>query len=97
MPRVNVWIPEDIHNQVRAAGLNVSQAATEGLRRALLTPEQVRQEAQRILDAHRLPTDLDLPPIPEPDTIPCPHPGYRTGASGLLVCKRCGQPKPRTT
>jgi len=54
MPRVNVWIPDDLHKQAKAAGLNISAAAQTGIRSVL-----DGQDAAAAI-AYRDATGLDL-------------------------------------
>lgn len=58
MARVNVSIPDDVIEQARAAGLNVSRVATSALEAAL--ERQLKAElAQRYLDE----LEVELGPI----------------------------------
>ena len=66
MAQVTIYLPDDLRDQVRAAGLNVSQVCQEALRKALLTPAQVQAMADQVLARHQLRNQLDLPPIPQP-------------------------------
>ena len=66
MAQVTIYLPDDLREEVRAAGLNVSQVCQEALRKALFTPAQVQAMADQALARHQPRTALDLLPIPVP-------------------------------
>jgi post-segregation antitoxin (ccd killing protein) len=54
--RVNVYLPDELAQRVRAAGLNISGVAQEALRSAL-----VRDETDRWIDRVRALPSADIP------------------------------------
>jgi hypothetical protein len=60
MARVNITIPDDLLNQARAAGLNVSRLAA-----AALAEELDRRVKIQELDAYLADLDNELGPVPQ--------------------------------
>src|SRR5215211_6707456 len=61
MPRVNVWVPEDLHAQAKEAGLSFSTVIQAALRAALgLMPPTEHEKAQKQA-LREIATGLDVP------------------------------------
>jgi post-segregation antitoxin (ccd killing protein) len=62
MARVNITVPDELLEQARAAGLNVSRIAA-----AALAEELDRRAKIAALDAYLAEMDAELGPVPEAD------------------------------
>jgi Post-segregation antitoxin CcdA len=100
MGRRNIYLPDDLDAQVRAAGLNVSQVCQDALRKAVLTDTQVQALADQVLARHQPRDQLDLPPIAQPidpveQMIGCAGPRHVGPIKRLgqysKQCQACGQ------
>jgi post-segregation antitoxin (ccd killing protein) len=60
MARVNITLPDDLLNQARAAGLNVSRLAAAALAEELDRRTKINQ-----LDAYLADLDSELGPVPQ--------------------------------
>jgi len=64
MARVNITVPDDLLNQARAAGLNVSQVSV-----AALSEELDRRARITALDRYLRELDIELGPVPMSDQL----------------------------
>ena len=65
MARVNITVPDDLLNQAKAAGLNVSRLAA-----AALAEELDRRAKLNELDAYLADLDTELGPVPQHELGP---------------------------
>jgi post-segregation antitoxin (ccd killing protein) len=86
MARVNITLPDDLLNQARAAGLNVSRLAA-----AALVEELDRQAKINELDAYLADLDSELGPVPQHELR-----AAREWADAVLPASRDGIGQPRS-
>jgi post-segregation antitoxin (ccd killing protein) len=75
--RVNVYLPDELADRARAAGLNISGVAQEALRRALM-----RGETDRWLDRLEALPRTDVPHGRVIDALDAAREEFGAGASG---------------
>ena len=86
MARVNITLPDDLLNQARAAGLNVSRLAA-----AALAEELDRRAKIGELDAYLADLDNELGPVPQHELRDA-----RDWADAVLPAKREGTGEARS-
>jgi hypothetical protein len=86
MARVNITLPDDLLNQARSAGLNVSRLAA-----AALAEELDRRAKLNELDAYLADLDKELGPVPQHELR-----AARDWADAVLPASRHGAKQPRS-
>ena len=86
MARVNITLPDDLLNQAKAAGLNVSRLAA-----AALAEELDRRAKVNELDAYLADLDNELGPVPQHELK-----AAREWADAILPAGRDGTGQPRS-
>lgn len=86
MARVNITLPDDLLNQAKAAGLNVSRLAA-----AALAEELDRRAKINELDAYLADLDNELGPVPQHELK-----AAREWADGILPAGRDGAGQARS-
>jgi post-segregation antitoxin (ccd killing protein) len=86
MARVNITLPDDLLNQARAAGLNVSRLAA-----AALAEELDRRAKIHELDAYLADLDNELGPVPQHELR-----AAREWADTVLPARRAGTDQARS-
>jgi predicted transcriptional regulator len=86
MARVNITVPDELLEQARAAGLNVSRLAA-----AALADELDRQAKLRELDAYLAEMDAESGPVPQHELK-----AAREWADAVLPAAGSGSPQARS-